>query len=143
MRGGDLPPQGDQGLGDFAPHLGGEQPQQGPESALNPDPLDHPDASPGEWLDLVVEDDLSQRHGAFGHPAPAGIHLGDDEGSAQVAALLGPAGDTRLEWAVEPRHLLADIPLRPAGHVGPHVPDRFWLGLERCLAFEYEHACPW
>src|SRR6266487_3039135 len=140
----DLGPlsQGGQRLGDIAAHRGGEQPDQGRESALRPNLLDHPDTSPGAWFDQVVKDHLAQRHGAFGHPAPPGFHLSDGEGAAKVAALLGPAGHTRLKRAIQPRDLLADIPLRPAVHVGPHRPDRSWLGVERCLAFEEVHALP-
>ena len=127
--GGHLPLQGGQRFGDLAAHLRGEQPEQGPEPALDPDPLDHPDASPADRLERVVEEDLAQRHRAFGHPAPPGVHLRDGEGPAQVAALLGPAGDTGLERAVQPRDLLADIPVRPASDVGPHLPDRIRLGI--------------
>src|SRR5262249_35455645 len=44
--------------------------------------------------------------------------------------------------AVQLRDLLADVPLGPSGHIGPCLPDRVWVGLERRLAFEQVHACP-
>lgn len=90
----------------------------------------------GGWLEQMVEDDLAQRDRAFGHPAPPVIHLGDGEGAAEVAALLGPAGHSRLERAVQPGDLLADIPFRPAVYVGPHLPDRGWISFERRFRFE-------
>ena len=96
--------------------------------------------SRGGWLEQVVEDDLAQGNRAFGHPAPPVIHCGDGEGAAKVAALLCPAGDTGLERAIEPGDLLADIPLRPAFHVRPHLPDLGWLGLERRLALKQVHT---
>jgi hypothetical protein len=95
--------------------------------------------SVGGWLDHMVEDDLAQGDRAFGHPAPPIIYGGDGEGAAKVAALLCPAGDTGLERAIESGDLLADIPLRPAFHVRPHLPDRGWLGFERRLALKQVH----
>ena len=65
-----LPLQGDQGLSDIAAHLGCEQPKQRPQPALYLHPLDHPDMAVGVWLKQVLEDDLAQRHRAFGNPAP-------------------------------------------------------------------------
>jgi hypothetical protein len=101
--------------------------------------LDHPDMSLGGWLEQMVEDDLAQGDRAFGHPAPPVIHRGDGEGAAKVAALLCPAGDTGLKRAIELSDLFADIPLRPACHVRPHLPDLGWLGLERRLALKQLH----
>jgi hypothetical protein len=93
----------------------------------------------GGWLEQMVEDDPAQGDRALGHPAPPVIHRGNGEGTAKVAALLGPAGATGLERAIEPGDLLADIPLRPAFHVRPHLPDLGWLGLERRLALKQVH----
>src|SRR5689334_11695210 len=139
---GRHPPQGGQRLGDVPAHLRDEQPDQRRGAALGLDPLDHADTAGSDRLDHVVEDDLAQQHRAFAHPAPPGLHRRDDEGAAQVAALLGPPGHTRLERAIQPRDLLADIPLRPAGHVGPHGPHRGRPGLQRCLALEQVHGPP-
>src|SRR6266571_8363569 len=117
-----------QALGDITAHLGGEQPQQRPGPALHADPLDHPDTSSGDWLHQMVEDNLAQRHWALAHKPPPSLHRRDGKRAAQAAALLRPAADTRLERAIQPRELLAYIPLWPAGHVDPHRPDRSWLG---------------
>src|SRR5215813_4061665 len=125
-----------QGLRDVTAHLGSHHAEQGPERALYLYFLDHPDPSSGDRLEHVVEDDLAQRHRAFGHPAPSVVHGGDGEGAAQIAALLGPASNTRLEGAIQPGDLLAHIPLRPAGHVGPHFPDLSRLRLENRFALE-------
>src|SRR5690348_1769401 len=139
---GRQPPQGGQRLGDVPAHLWDEQPDQRRDAALGLDPLDHADTAGGDRLDHVVEDNLSEQQRALAHPAPPGRHRGDGEGTAQVAALLGPPGHTRLERAIQPRDLLADIPLRPAGHVRPHRPHRSRPGLQRRLALEQVHAPP-
>src|SRR5215469_10592574 len=139
---GRHPPQCGQRLGDVPAHLRDEQPGQRRDAALCLDPLDHADTARGDRLEHVVEDDLAQQHRAFAHPAPAGFHRRDDEGAAQVAALLEPPGYARLERPIQPRDLLSDIPLRPACHVGPHRPHRGRPGLQRCLALQQVHAPP-
>src|SRR5215469_8719423 len=98
-----------------------------------------PDASCAGWLEQVAEGHRPQWDRAFGHPAPPGIDDGDGEGSAQVAALLGPAAGARFERAVELGDLLADVPFWPARHVGPHLPDRVQVGFKHRLVLEQVH----
>src|SRR6202034_2875645 len=76
----------------------------------------------------------------FCHEAPSVIYFSDGERAAQVAALLGPAGDPGLERAIQLGDLLAGVPLRPAGHVDPDLPDLGWISLEGCLALEQMHG---
>src|SRR5262249_7129325 len=128
--------QGTQGFGNIAAHPGREQPYQGPRAALHLNPLDHPDTSPADRLERVLEDHLAQRHRAFADPAPSGLHRGDGERATEIATLLCPAAGARLKRTVEARHLLADIPLGPARHLSARRPDLGGVGLERCLAFE-------
>jgi hypothetical protein len=135
-RGGREPSHGSQRLGDITAHLGGKKPDQGRDSALHIDLLDHPDTTLGDRFEHVVEDDLAQGQRAFARPVPPDLDRSDREGTAQSAALLGPAGRTWLERTIQPRDLLADIPLRPAVHIGPHRPHRRWLGFKGRLALE-------
>ena len=120
----------------------GKQPDQGGDPALHFDPLGHLDASLCDWLEHMLENNLAQGHGAFGHPAAPGLDHGDGEGAAQVAALFGPARHTRLERAIQPGELLADIPLRPACHVCPQRPQNGRLGQQRALHSNKNMACP-
>src|SRR5436305_10217161 len=116
------PPQCRQRLGGIAAHPGREQQQQrtGPAQYLGA--LDHPDEPAGHRLEGVVEDDLAQRHRALTHPVPSGADFDDGEGAAEIAALPGPATRPRLTPASELGDRLPDLPLRPARHVGPHLP---------------------
>src|SRR5215468_3858608 len=127
------------GGGGVAAHLGAKQPQQRGGPALNVSSFHHPDAPRGCLLEQVLEGDSAQRHRAFAYPPPPRIDSGNGERPAEVAALPGPAAGTRLERAVQLRDLLVDIPLGPARHVGPHLPDRVRIGLEHRLAFEQVH----
>src|SRR6266550_4480798 len=104
--------------------------------------LHNPDVPRAGRLDQVLEGHGAQRHRAFADPAPPGIDEGNDEGPAEVAALLGPAAGAGLERAVQLGDLFGDIPLGPAGYIGPYLPDRIRLGLEYRLTVEQVHDCP-
>jgi hypothetical protein len=60
--GGQLSSQGSRRRGGFTAHLGGDQPEQGRESAPYFNPLDHPATSSADLLEHVAEDDLSHGH---------------------------------------------------------------------------------
>jgi hypothetical protein len=94
--GGQLSFQASQGPGDLTAHPGSEQPEQYPQSALHLNSLHHPDTSPGQRLEHVVEDDLAHRHRAFGHPAPPVIYRRDSRARGKTSRMCCSASPTYL-----------------------------------------------